>query len=211
MILSVIHPLGYLRLAVTSKLMTVEITYEILGSRTAEWTTRIDVADEHPLLLIGATNLQLHQVWAFPNTVVVAILLTERAFKFPVLQIIRSIDFHVLTGSQNHIPLLDVLVPEHVWVTEVWHIAGKNRISFIFGKGLAVICTVSHALCLVLTSRSVESHNSTLAQTSGIILIHNGRTAENGTNCIWLDRGTLELPMYQVGRCRMSPGHILPL
>ena len=61
------------------------------------------------------------------------------------------------------------------------------------------------------TSRSVESHNSTLAQTSSIILIHNGRTAENGTNCIWLDRGTLELPMYQVGRCRVSAGHILPL
>ena len=96
-------------------------------------------------------------------------------------------------------------------VTEIRHIAGDDRISLIFGKGLAIICAVSHALCLVLTSRSVESHNSTLAQTSGIILIHNGRTAENGTNCIWLDRGTLELPMYQVGGSRMSPGHILPL
>ena len=44
------------------------------------------VAD--PLLLIGSTNLQLHQVWAFPNTAMVAILLTKRAFVFPVLQVI---------------------------------------------------------------------------------------------------------------------------
>ncbi len=50
-----------------------------------------------------------------------------------------------------------------------------------FGKGLAVICTVRDALGLALTSRSVESHNSTLAQTSGIILIYYGRTAEDGT------------------------------
>ena len=26
-----------------------------------------------------------------------------------------------------------------------------------------------------------------------------------------IDGETLELPMYQVGRCRMAPGHILPL
>ena len=165
MILSVIHPLGYLRLAVASKLVSIEITYEILGSRTAEWATRIDVADEHPLFLVCATNLQLHQVRTLPNTTMVAIFCTKRAFKFPILQIIRSIDFHVLTGSQNHIPLLDVLVPEHVWVTEVWHIAGDNRISFIFCKGLAVICTVSHALGLVFCSRSIKCNHSILSET----------------------------------------------
>jgi hypothetical protein len=88
MILSVIHPLGYLRLALASKLMSVEITNEILGCRATGWTARVDVADEHPLLLIGATNLHLHQVWAFPNAAMVAILLTERAFVFPIFQVI---------------------------------------------------------------------------------------------------------------------------
>ena len=211
MVFTIIHPLGNLRLAFASELMSVEITNEILGSRTAEWSTWVDVADKHPLLLVSATNLHLHQVWALPDSTMISVCLTKRAFEFPILQVIRSIDFHVLTSSQNHIPLLDVFIPEHVRITEVRHIAGDNRVALIFGKSLAIVGTVNHTLSLAFTSRSIKCDDSTLAEAGSILLINHSRSTEDCTQSICLNRITLELPVHQVGGSRMSPGHILPL
>ena len=151
MILAIVHPFGHLRLGVAYKLVSIKVADEVLRSGTAERTSRIDVAYQHPFLLICAFYLHLHQVWALPYSAMIAIFCTERAFQFPLLQIVRGINLHVLTSCQNHVPLLDVLVPEHMWVAEVWHITGNDRVSLIFSKGLAIVCAVSHALNLALS------------------------------------------------------------
>ncbi len=51
-------------------------------------------------------TFNLHQVWAFPHTAMIAVLCTERALVSPVFQVVRRIDVHLLTGSKNHVPLL---------------------------------------------------------------------------------------------------------
>ena len=211
MILTIVHPLGNLGLALASKLVSVELTNEVLCGRTAERTARIDVAEKHPLLLVGAANLHLHQVWAFPHTAMIAVLCTERALVSPVFQVVRRINVHLLTGSENHVPLLDILVPEHMWIAEVGHVACDDRVALILGEGLSVVSTVGHALGLVLTSRGIESYDSTLAEASGILLVDNSRAAEYRSYHIWLDSFTLKLPVYEIGRGGMSPSHVLPL
>ena len=211
MILAIVHPLGDLGLALASKLVSVELTNEVLCGRTAERTAWVDVAEKHPLLLVGAANLHLHQVRAFPHTAMIAVLSTERALVSPVFQVVRRIDVHLLTGSENHVPLLDILVPEHMWIAEVGHVACDDRVALILGEGLSVVSTVGHALSLVLASRGIESHDSTLAEASGILLVDNSRTAEYRTYHIRLDSFALKLPVYEIGRGGMSPGHVLPL
>ena len=141
----------------------------------------------------------------------IAVLGTERALVSPVLQVVRRIDVHLLTGSENHVPLLDILVPEHMWIAEVGHVACDDRVALILGEGLSVVSTVGHALGLVLASRGIESHDSTLAEASGILVVDNSRTAEYRTYHIRLDSFALKLPVYEIGRGGMSPGHVLPL
>ena len=68
MILSIVHPTGILMIA--SELMTIELADKVLSSTTAEGTARVNIADEHPLLLVGAAYLKFHQVRALPYTVV---------------------------------------------------------------------------------------------------------------------------------------------
>ncbi len=94
----------------------------------------------------------------------------------------------------------DILVPEHVRIAEVGHVACDDRVALILGEGLSVVSTVGHALGLVLTSRGIESHDSTLAEASGILLVDNSRATEYRSYHIWLDSFTLKLPVYKIGR-----------
>ena len=52
MILTIVHPLCHTWLGITYELMSVELTSEILSCTTTERTTRVDIQQEHPLVVI---------------------------------------------------------------------------------------------------------------------------------------------------------------
>ena len=85
MILAIVHPTGVSVFA--GKLMAIELADEILSSRATKRSTRIDVADQHPLLLVCTTYGQLHQVRTLPHTIVAAVSLSETTLIGPVLQV----------------------------------------------------------------------------------------------------------------------------
>ena len=69
--------------------MTIELSDKVLCSVTAERTSGVDVAHQHPLLLSSATNGQLHHVGALPYTTMVTVFATEAALHSPILEVWR--------------------------------------------------------------------------------------------------------------------------
>ena len=118
-VLAVVHPLGLVWLVLAGELMSVELSDEILCGRTAKGTAGIDVADEHPLLLVSSLHLHLHQVGTLPHTTVIAVFVSERALILPILQISRRINLHLLTSSENHVPESSLIIPEDVRIAEI--------------------------------------------------------------------------------------------
>ena len=190
---------------VASELMSVELADEVLCGRTAEGTTGIDITDEHPLLLIGAAHLKLHQVGTFPHTLVTAVAFAKGALKSPVLQVGRRIDPHLLPHRQNHVPLLYLGIPESLGVAEVLLAADQHRVACIFLKGLSIVIGDGHRLRLTLSSRGIESHHLI------VLLVDHARATEDRAQRIGLDSNGLRLPVYKVFRGGVSPVHILPL
>ena len=210
-ILAVVHPFCFSWLVLAGELMSVELSNEILCGRSAERSSGVDVADEHPLLLVGAANLHLHQVWTFPNTTVVAIFCAEVALVFPLLKILRRVDAHLLTSGKNHVPESSLSVPEDVWVAEVGHVGCNNGVVLIFCESLATVGAVSHRLRLACAGRSVESHNGIFSEACGIVFVNHATSAEDGSKGIGGDCCGFGIPMHEVGGCGVSPCHVLPL
>ena len=175
-VFAIVHPFCNLGLRLAGKLASVEIAYKVLCGRAAGGAARVDVAYQQPLFFVGAAHGQLHQVGALPYAAVVAISLTKRTFILPRLEVGRRVDLHFLSGSQDEAPLAQLLVPEHVRVAEVGHIARDNGVALIFLKRLAVVGAVGQTLCLVLASRCIHGHDGASAKTRCIILIYYGRT-----------------------------------
>ena len=176
MVLAIVHPSCHFGSRLTCELLSVEVAHEVLCGRTSERTARIDVANEHPLVFVSAAHTQLHKVRTFPNAAVIAVFCTELAFELPRLEVVRRIDVHVLTLCENHVPFLDVLVPEHVWVAEVGRIACNYWVAFILCECLAVVCAVCQALCLVFACRRIHSHHCSVAESGSVVVVHNSRT-----------------------------------
>ena len=105
----------------------------------------------------------------------------------------------MLTFSQNHVPLLDVLIPEHVRVAEVGSIACQYGVAIIFCECLAIVVAVCKALGLVLASRCVHGYNRTVAKSSCVVMVYNSRTGEYRAPSIGLNWSTLKFPVYKVG------------
>ena len=211
-VLTIIQPFSYLRHGFACEFMTIELTYEILCSRASKGASRVDVANQHPLGVLSGFPIShfsflishFEQVRAFPHTTVVTILLAKRTLIFPLLQVFRRIDTHLLTSSQDKVPSLDVLIPERAWIAEVGHIAGsQHRIACIFRKGASTILRESNRLRLVVSCRGVHCYH--------LISVGYTRTAEDATQPIGLDSQGLCLPMNKVARGRVSPRHVLPL
>ena len=184
MVLAIVHPFGLTRLILAGELVSVELTYEILCGGAAEGTSRVDVADKHPLLLVSASDLHLHKVGTLPHTTMVAISLTEGTLIFPVLEIGRGEYLHLLTHGKNHVPESRLLVPKDVRVAEVARGRGYDGVVLIFGEGLAAVGAVGHALCLAWACRSIESHYGAVAIARRIVFINDTRPAEDGAQSV---------------------------
>ena len=88
MILTPIEPLYFVGIR-TSKLLAIEIAYEILGSAATKPAARVDIHRHHPLhLLLITIYRQLEEVWAL----ILAWLLTqsfaESAYISPLFQVL---------------------------------------------------------------------------------------------------------------------------
>ena len=81
MVLAIILPEGFaVNISVHivhGEFLSVKIAYEILGGGTAVGTSRVDVADEHPFLLVSALDRKFEQVRTFPDSLVIAVTLAE--------------------------------------------------------------------------------------------------------------------------------------
>ena len=197
-VLTVIKPLRHLRHRLTSELLAIKVAHKILGSTSTKRTTRIDVTDQHPLVVY------LKQVWAFPYTTVIAVLLAKRTLVLPFLQILRRIDAHLLTGCQDKVPGTDILIPEWSWIAEIRHVTCcQHRVATVFLECTSTIFRHSHRLHLMMASRSIKGND--------LVTIRYTRTAEDATQPVGLQSHRLMLPMNQVARCRVPPVHILPL
>ena len=141
----------------------------------------------------------------------VAIFLTETALVSPVLQIFGRIELHFLTNSEHHNPFLNAFVPNHLRVAEVGSSVSDNRVASIFCESFAVVCAVSNALGLMLTSRCVHGDDGIFTKTSGVLLVNHCTTTEDGAQCIGSDSLILHLPVNEVGGSGVSPSHVFPL
>ena len=88
MILTPIEPLYFVCIR-TSKLLAIEIAYEILGSTATKPATRIDIHGHYPLhLLLITIYRQLEEVWALILTWLLSQALTEGTHVIPFLEIL---------------------------------------------------------------------------------------------------------------------------
>ena len=204
-ILAIIHPLGLRGLILAGELMSIKLTDEILGGRTTRRTTGVDVANEHPLILVCSLHIHLHKVGTLPHTTMITIFSTEITLVLPLLKVLRRIDAHLLTSCKNHIPESSFFVPEDMRVTEIRHIGSDDGVVGIFCEGLATIGAICQRLSLTCAGSSVEGNNSILAKTCGVVLINNTTSAEHHTQGIGFQSCRFCFPIYEVGACGMSP------
>ena len=215
MILPEIEPLGHLRLTVARKCLTVEIAHEILRSAATERATRIDIHDHHPFLAIRvAIDRQLDEIRALELVGLGAIALAETAQVFPILQVGRSVETHLLVGRDDHVPLLFRLIPEHLRIAEIPQPIKrrKHRIILIFRESTPVVGAVGHTLDLpvTITSRGIEGDQGILAITGAIQVVDHRAAREDMPQRITGDRRRQRLPTDQVTADRMTPVHIAP-
>ncbi len=213
-ILTPVHPACYIGGSVACKLVTVEITHEILCRAAAERAPRVDVDNQHPLLLglvlLGVSHGQLHQVGAFPHTVLTSVL-SEAAFKIPFLQVIRREKQYlaVKRAGEHEIPFSRLRVPEHIGVAGLAG-GGDDRVTRVDGKCLSVVRAVGEALHLAGTGRGVDGYYLILAETGRVVVVNHAAAAEHATQPVRLDCVRLLGPVHQIGRCRVTPCHVLP-
>ncbi len=211
MVLSVVHPLGDFGLGVASKRLAVEITYKVLCRTAAEGASGIDVADKHPLLLVGTPNGQLHQVRAFPYSLLTSVTTTEAALLFPVLQVGRRVYPHLplQRGGKDKNPSAAFGMPEHIRVAALL-VRGDDGIVFVGLESPSVVQAIGKTLYLAGTRRGIDSDNGILAETSGVLLVHHTAAAENHSQPVGHEHRLFRFPVHQVGAGGVSPTKISP-
>ena len=185
--------------------MAVERTDKILGGTAAERSAGVDVADKDPL------SAHLQEVRTLPYAPMITVSFTEAALVFPVLQVLGTVDVHLLPGSKDENPLLRLFVPEDIGVAEIGYITCNDRIVNILPESPPVVRAVSDTLCLCSPGRCIESDDSILTESCCILLVHHAASTEDSPKSIWPDSLSLMLPVYEVGRSTVRPRHVLPL
>ena len=209
MVLAIVHPAGNGGKVVALEGFAVVATHEILRCATAEGTARVDVEDEHVLVL--ALEGQANQVRALPNAVVVAIGKAKTAVVGPVLEVVGAVELHFLAGGQNHLPLLALGVPEQLGIAEIPGVFRHNyRVAGIFGEAAAIVVTVSNTLGLAVAVGGVHGNDGIAAETCHILFVHNGAAAENGAQIVRSQGNAQVLPVHQILGNGVSPVHVAP-
>ena len=185
--------------------MTIECSNKVLCRTSSKGSSWIDITNKNPFI----TYLQ--QVRTLPDTTMITIFLTKTTLILPVLQVLRTIDIHLLSSCKNKVPLLYIIVPKDIRIAEVGYITCDDWVIGILLKGHAIVCAVRNTLCLCSPSRCIKSNNSVLPKSSRVLFVNNTTTTEYGTKGIWLYCFTLIFPVHEVGRGAMCPCHILPL
>ena len=175
--------------------MPVKLTRKVLCGIATKRSSGIDIADKNPFFTVGAAYRELHQVRTFPHTIVASISLPEATFIRPCFQIGRSINLHLLSGSQNHHPSTRLCMPKYVRISKIGNIGSDNRVARILLKGTPVINTVSHTLGLTGTGRGIKGHNSAFSEACCIVHVYHTTAAKDGAQCIWYERFTFKRPM----------------
>ena len=85
MVFAVVHPSCHLGCCLAYEFLAVKVANKVLCGRSAKRTSRIDVADKHPLILVGTAYTHLHKVGTFPHTTMIAILSTKLTLESPFL------------------------------------------------------------------------------------------------------------------------------
>ena len=81
----------------------------------------------------------------------------KRTLIGPVGQVVAAVDAHLLSHSQDEVPLLNLWVPETLRVAEVFLSADEHGVAGIFLKGHTVVLGYSHRLYLApFACRGVE-------------------------------------------------------
>ena len=121
---------------------------------------------------------------------------------------------HFFIGRNNHIPLLQWLIPKDFWVTEVLYSIKwlQNWILLIFMEGITAIGAISHTLCLsiLLAIGCIKGDNRILAISCRTLLIYYRTSRENMPHRVALKRRFNLFPMDKVTTDSMSPMHISP-
>ena len=211
MVFAIVHPFGRFGLVFAGKLVPIKLADEVLRGVSTERTAWIDVANKHPLLLIGATNGQLHQVGTFPNAVVVAIAFAKLTFECPLFEVLRRVELHFLSSGKHHYPAFGWLMPKHMRVAKIGYRSRYHGVAVVLGEGLPVVCAVRHALRLVLAGRCIEGHYRTCAKASRIVVVYNGTAAEYRSEGIGGYGRASALPVHKVFANAVPPRHVLPL
>ena len=203
MILTKVKPFGHTLVSITVEFLSVEITYKVFCCTATERTSRIDIDNHHPFHLVLVTvNRQLDEIRTFKLIGLYTVSFTKLAQIFPVLQIRRRIETHVLVGRNNHIPFLGRFIPENFRITEVLQSVkrSQNRILFIFRISTSVVSTVSHTLDLsvFVTGRSIERNHGILSITGTVVFVNYRTSGENMSQSVARNSRIQMIPMNQV-------------
>ena len=215
MVLAIVEKLSYRRVAITGEVRPIEVTNKVLCSTTTKETARIDIHYHHPFLLIWiAINREFEEVGTFKLIGLWTITLTESTYVGPVFQVRRRIETHFFVGRNNHIPFLQWLIPEDLWIAEVFHTIKRlqNWVLLIFIEGITAIGAISHTLCLriLLAIGGIKGDNRILTITRRTVLVYYRTTREDMSHRVTLKRRFNLFPMDKVTTDSMSPVHISP-
>ena len=216
MVLTEVEPLGNALVRVALEFLAVELAYEIFRSTTAEGATGVDIDNHHPLhVVLVAVDRQLNEVGTLKLVGLYAVTFAKLAEVFPVLHVGGRVETHVFVGGNNHVPLLCGFVPEDFRVAEVLQSVERRQdgVLFVFGIGAAVVVAVGHALYLsvLVAGRGVESNHGVLAVAGAVVLVDNGATRENVSQCVAGDSRIKVFPVDEVAADGVSPVHVAPL
>ena len=90
-------------------------------------------------------------------------------------------------------------MPEDLGVTEIGGVCGHDHwIPGILCKCTSVVQAVGYALGLVVSVGSVHCNKGVFAKSGGIVLVHDGATAENGAKGVRSNGYAKILPVYKV-------------
>ena len=215
MVLAPVEPLDRLLRRVACERPAVKSAHEILRGAAAEEASGIDVDDHDPLGL-PLRRCQLEEIRTLELARLDAVPLAPCAHVFPLLEILRRVEAHLLVGRHYHDPFALRPVPEDLGVAEILDAVerSQHRIAFILRKGQAVVQAVCEALGLnklpFSIVRRIEGDDSTLSESSSIVIVDHGTAGEDVAVAVAVQRDGLMLPVDQVRACRVTPVHVAP-
>ena len=199
-----IHP-QRVREVVGLKGFSVEFADEVLGDAAAVRAARVDADKEHPFLL--AAIVELHQVRAFPDTVVGAVTRTEVTEEVPFFQVLGTVETDDLAAGEGHDPL--VAYPVDLRVAEVPLVRiGEDRVAGEFVEGIAAVGGPGDALALSLAGGGVDGNDGILAEAGGILMVDHRAAGEDGSQFVRSDDRGGVFPVDQVFGNAQAPVHV---